>query len=292
VHVLVARVRSRRDLWFPGLLMLAWGGGVLYVVLWVAEVASYDQLQFGNDSRAYWLAWRGDAMYDQAPTTLGAYLYSPAFAHAIWPLAQLPWPMFSAIWAAGLTAAVVWLVWPLRWYFVVPLVLLASQELVLGNIRPWFALVVVLGFRAPALWALPLLTKITPGVGLLWFVGRGQWRRLAVAVGTTLVLAALSFALSPELWREWLEALQRWGGEPASASMYPRYVAAVVVVLLGARLGRPELVPVGVLLGSPLLGAVAFTILLAVPRLIVRSSTHRADALTEGPTALPDGPAG
>src|SRR4051812_29396106 len=45
----------------------------------------------GLDSKAYWAAARhSHHLYSQRPGALGAYLYSPAFANALWPLAQLP----------------------------------------------------------------------------------------------------------------------------------------------------------------------------------------------------------
>ena len=45
-----------------------------------------------------------------------------------------------------------------------------------GNIHLLLGAVIVAGFRWPWLWALPLLTKVTPGVGLLWFALRREWR--------------------------------------------------------------------------------------------------------------------
>ena len=42
---------------------------------------------------------------------------------------------------------------------------------------------IVLGFRWPFTWAFVLLTKVTPGVGLLWFAVRREWRSLAIALG-------------------------------------------------------------------------------------------------------------
>src|SRR5207237_2518368 len=66
---------------------------------------------------------------------------------------------------------------------------------------------IVLGFRWPWTWAFVLLTKVTPGVGLLWFAFRREWRSLGIALGVTAAIAAVSFALRPDLWREWLDLL-------------------------------------------------------------------------------------
>ena len=58
-------------------------------------------------------------------------------------------------------------------------------EFYLGNVHLLLALAIVLGFRWPAAWAFVLLTKITPGIGLLWFAVRREWRSLAIALGAT-----------------------------------------------------------------------------------------------------------
>ena len=53
--------------------------------------------------------------------------------------------------------------------------------IVQGQLDMVFAVVAVLGLRWPALWAVPLLTKITPGIGIVWFLVRREWRSLAIA---------------------------------------------------------------------------------------------------------------
>ena len=59
----------------------------------------------------------------------------------------------------------------------------ASSEMALGNIHLLLALAIAVGFRSPATWAAVLLTKPTLGVCLLWFLLRGDWRRLGIALG-------------------------------------------------------------------------------------------------------------
>ena len=55
------------------------------------------------------------------------------------------------------------------------------------------AAVIVAGFRWPALWAIPLLTKVTPGgIGLLWFAARGEWRHLGIALASTLAIVVVT----------------------------------------------------------------------------------------------------
>ena len=54
-----------------------------------------------------------------------------------------------------------------------------------------------LGMRWPALWTLPLLTKPSMGLGLLWFLVRREWRSFAIAVIPAAVIAAVSFVAEP-----------------------------------------------------------------------------------------------
>ena len=84
-------------------------------------------------------------------------------------------------------------------------VLLAAAELAGGNISLLLAVAIVVGFRWPAAWALILLTKVSPGIGLLWFAVRREWRNLAIALGATAAVVAVSAVIMPGAWLEWLE---------------------------------------------------------------------------------------
>ena len=53
-----------------------------------------------------------------------------------------------------------------------------AAEINAANINFPMGLAIVAAFRWPALWAFPLLTKVTPGVGVLWFAVRREWRAL------------------------------------------------------------------------------------------------------------------
>ena len=81
----------------------------------------------------------------------------------------LPWPVFVGCWIAFLALVYVWLVGP--WWL--PLLAFAPFliELRMANVHLLLAAAIVLGFRWPATWAFVLLTKVTPGIGLLWFAG-------------------------------------------------------------------------------------------------------------------------
>jgi hypothetical protein len=139
------------------------------------------------DAHAYWAVNMADPYSSAMRSPLDAYLYSPAFAQLIAPLRALPWEWFIRIWTALEGAALVLLAGPFTL-----LVLFAEPtlyELDLANINLLIALALVAGFRWPAAWAFILLTKVTPGVGLIWFAVRRQWRSLAVAIIVTGALA-------------------------------------------------------------------------------------------------------
>ena len=76
----------------------------------------------------------------------------------------------------------------------------------MGNIHLLLGLAIVAGTRWPALWAFPLLTKITPGIGLIWFAARREWRNLAIALVATVVVVGVSYVLAPWLWADFIEA--------------------------------------------------------------------------------------
>jgi len=270
---------------------LAWLVGLAVTFFSVKMCVDF---RVGVDAHAYWAAYRGE-LYQHAPTTEDAFLYSPAFLHAIAPIAWLPWPVFAALvmGAAGLTFA--YLLAPLGWRWGVPLWLCCTGEILTGNIFWLLALVALFGRRVPSLWVVPLLTKITPGVGLLWFLVRRQWTALAVAAATLVVVVGLSYALAPGLWRDWVDFLLHNAGSSThsvGSRIVPppvvRVPMAIVLVAWGARKERPWTLPVGMLLATPVIGLGSFTILAALVRLGYRPEdrrrpTHGALSSTRGP---------
>ena len=109
---------------------------------------------------------------------------------------------------------------------------------------------VLIGFRFPFAWAFVILTKITPGVGLLWFAVRREWRNLAIAIGATALIAGGSFLLAPDLWRQYFEQL---GREPDDSIFVIgwRLPLAALVVIWGARTNHRWAMIVAVFLGMP-----------------------------------------
>ncbi len=195
------------------------------------------------DARAYWLADWADPYAISGEGETNAYLYSPAFLQLIAPLRALPYEWFGAAWVV-LTALTLVAI-TRHWLFVALLIPITIIELEVGNIHFLLAAAVYLGFRYPAAWAFVLLTKVTPGVGLIWFVVRREWRSLAIALGATAAIAAVSFVTAPGHWVGWIESLlgnarQQWPYPLFPVPLAVRLVAAAAAHRVG-RSHRPSL---------------------------------------------------
>jgi hypothetical protein len=189
-----------------------------------------------------------------------AYLYSPAFAQVFALIGLLPREVFVVGWTLLLAAVALWLArpWPAA---LLVLLLPVSQEILIGNIHLLLAAAIVVGFRWPAAWAFVLLTKVTPGVGLLWFVVRREWRALAIALGATAAIVAVSYVVAPQPWHDWIALLRRDGGAE-SWRLYVRVALAAVLVVWGARTDRPWTIPAAALLALPVVWSDSFSMLL------------------------------
>lgn len=221
--------------------------------------------KLGSDALAYWRT-RDAALYHLEYGTVGAFAYSPAAAQAIAPFTLLPWPLFSALWAALLLVTLAWLGG--RWAVLLLLTPVVAFELHAGNIHILLGAAVVAGFRWPAAWAFVLLTKVTPGIGLLWFALRGEWRPLGIAVAVTAAVAGLSFALAPDAWLAWPDYLLR-AQQPAQSTAIPvplavRLPTAAVLLAWGAASDRRWTVPVASMLALPVLWVGSLAMLAAV----------------------------
>ncbi len=176
--------------------------------------------------------------FDGDPSQFGAFRYSPAAAQLLALVQWLPWHAFFYGWLGLLLVTLAWL--GREWTVVLLAAPFIVLDLYMGNIEVLLAAAIVLGVRRPAAWAFVLLTKVTPGVGLLWFVVRREWRNLAIALGATALVAGISFVLAPSLWFDWPRSLLRVDGANYLPWLTPaRLVAAVVLVVWGARTDRP-----------------------------------------------------
>ncbi len=218
---------------------------IVAVVVWLLVIAGSDptinvtdpfagQVVTAQDARSYFGLNLADLYAGRTDwNTIGAYPYSPAFAMLVYPLNLLPWTLFVAAWTALLIGAV----WVLtgRELFLFGMVV-GAMEIAGGNISLLLAVAIVWGFRWPWTWAFVLLTKITPGIGLLWFVLRREWRQLAIALGATAAVLAVSFVLTPFNWFAWVDLLIANTGKGGTWASIP--IPLVVRLPIGVLLHR------------------------------------------------------
>ena len=224
----------------------------------------------GVDARAYWQVDLAHPYLSSSVGGVSSYLYSPAVAQVLAPFGALPFNVFFGIWLAVSLAILWWLIRPWPWalpIFSLPII----YELCVGNVNYLLAAAIVLGFRAPSLWAFPVLTKITLGVGALWFAVRREWHSLALVLGSIAVIVTISFVLSPTAWTDWIALLMTYSNRNELLPL--RFAGAIVLVAIGALTGRRWLVPIAVWIAQPNVIINSWVILLATIRLREREPT-------------------
>ncbi len=240
--------------------------GVL-VLWWAFSSAIGSTRGFGFDARAYW-GYPREAVYAGPGVSAGygIYRYSPVFVPLMTLWTAIPWPVFATAWFLVAAALYIWMTGP--WALALLAIPVFAVELFIGNVHLILALAIVLGFRWPATWSFVLLTKVTPGIGLLWFAVRQEWRSLAIALGATAAIAAVSVVLMPGLWLDWVRSLGQTA-EPGSGNTIAvplpfRVVAAAVIVIWGARTDRRWTVLVAAALSLPVLWLNGFAMLAGI----------------------------
>jgi hypothetical protein len=219
-----------------------------------------------QEAWCYWIPSILDPYRQSDWTSPVAYVYSPAFLELIAPLRALSWTAFVAVWTALLLGAVFYLTGA---RLLLVGVLVAAAEVYGGNISLFLAVAIVLGFRWPATWAFVILTKVTPGIGLLWFALRREWRNLGIALAATAVVAGGSTLVMPLAWQQWVHVLIANAGRDGTWAAVPialwiRLPVAVALVAWGARTDRRWTVPVASMLALPALWFGSLSMLLAV----------------------------
>ncbi|HYK95938.1 MAG TPA: glycosyltransferase family 87 protein [Candidatus Dormibacteraeota bacterium] len=253
-------------------------GFVLVVVIFCAarllNVYPWNERLF--DLWAYWSTRFGLDYSSARPGASGAYIYSPAFAHLISPLTALPLPVFTALWTALVAATLYWLA---GWRsFLIGLFIPVVMSIAIGQTDLFMAAAIIIGFRWPVVWVLPIVTKLTPGIGLLWFAVRREWRSLAIALAATAIITTASFLIDPKAWFGWLAMLARMDFPAAGDGVYlpvPVWIRLPFVALLigwGARSNRRWVLPVGVCLSLPTVWLNTPAILVAILPMLSRGA--------------------
>jgi hypothetical protein len=266
-------LNKARNLLVPALVVF---GGLVWVETLVLMGTSR-----ANDALAYYLA---DPAHPYGTSVVGgdvAYLYSPAFAQAVEPLRWLGADGFSVVWRAIEAISLVAVTGPLSG----PLGFLPPfrEEIRTGNVHVLIGLAMLLGFRWPAAWAFVLLTKVTPGVGLLWFAVRGEWRKLGIALGATAAIAAVSFVLAPSAWFEWAQLLASQAGAAnpnwwtiTQVPLLVRFPVAALIAIWAGRTDRKWALFVAGFLALPVMWWMALGVLTPIAYLILRERRERS----------------
>jgi Glycosyltransferase family 87 len=254
------------------------GLAIVWTLLWWGYATAN-----GHHRDMTWWAADYSNLYAGGLATDGFYGYSPAFVQILEPLRMLPWSMAAWVWGGVMLGALVLSAG--RW---TPLAIILPPvlgELIIGNVHLLYAAAIVLGFRWPQAWALMLLTKVTPGVGVLWFAVRREWRNMALALGATAAIALVSFAIAPDLWGEWVAELSQSAGRPPLPiqpnALFPipllvRLPVAVAIVVWAARGDRKWAVPLAVVICSPVIWTAGLSTLVAMIALRPRRGARAA----------------
>jgi hypothetical protein len=242
-----------------------------------------------NDSHAYWVVDVRDPYRDARLGGVDAFLYAPAIAQLLAPFTLLPFDAFRLLLGAASLSALT--LAGASYTLLLPGVI---EDLVRGNIHVLLAAAIIAGFRRPGLWVAMLLTKVTPGIGLLWFAFRRDWKALAEAAVATVVIVAISilvFGITP--WQEWIRVLATSAESPttytylglAPPPLVVRMPFAVAVVGWGALSNRRWTVPVAAFLALPVIWPSGFALLAAVPPLVIADWRTRSRGLGLAPGA-------
>lgn len=257
------------------------GMRVLQLLAVVGIALIWARLQvvgYVGDAHDYWAA-ELPASYEIGWNVRGGFVYSPAFWHATEPLRAFPWPVFYGAWTLLLLGALAWLLTPLGALTALLLFPPAMSDVASGNIHSLLAVAVVLMVRWPAVWALFPLTKVVPGLLIVWYAARREWRKAGLALGVTVGIVAVSAAMEPDLWVSWASMLADAPNAPQLTQVFylplpVRIVLALTITAIAGWRSWPWLLPIALLLSLPSVWFAGLAVLLAIPRLLRRDATQ------------------
>ena len=205
----------------------------------------------GGDAPVYYSVDTRDP-YRASSVLTASFNYTPAFAQFIAPFRAMPFEAFHLLILAVELAALAYLVGaPLAALLVIVQAPLVWQDLVAANLYIGAGAAAMAGLRYPVFWVFPVLTKATPGIGLLWFAARGEWRSLVIALGATGVIVLFSFLADPDLWWQWLSLSSTNTGALNPDALLLRWAMAAGIVVWGARTDRAWTAPLAVAMAYP-----------------------------------------
>jgi hypothetical protein len=232
-----------------------------------------------NDSLAYWIAGQ------RLVTGLPVYwpidiVFEPYAYHYPPPLAQLLGPISIVVPALAYVvifrALMLLTLWDLAGRSMLKMLALlafvpVAVAIRIENVEIFMAAGIVYGLsRWPWLFSILALVKVSPGLGIVYLAMRRRWRDVAVSVLVGIVIAGLSLALAPDLWRSSLEAItgrtSMVGNSlipvPYAVRAMAGFALTIVAGLLGRRKGELLLVA-GITIANPGLSLQGFAVLAA-----------------------------
>ena len=267
-----------------------WFGMTVTGVLIVVGIMALTNVH-GHDALAYWIVDPADPYSLRNPglSGSGVFRYSPTAALLVSPLGALPWNVFTTVWLAA-ELGVLWLLAG-RWWLALVLLPPVTLDLFAGNIDLFLALLVAASFRYPGAWAVVGLTKVTPIVGALWFVGRRDWRGVGwVSATFGLLVIGTVAATGVRPWEQWFHELGSWAGAGSVGlhvpiGLLPRVLTAAAVAYYAGVTNRAWLVPIAVVIAMPVLWIIAFTPLVALAPQIRERYSETLGSRGVGPLA-------
>ena len=251
-----------------------------------------------SDEHAYWLAAQrlvaGQPLYDPTATAITpyAYWYPPVLAQVLVPVSIiLPSAAFTAAWTVMMLVCLWWLAGR---RVLVALAMVAfppvAIEFWFRNIHLVLAVMVVLAVRRGWLFSAAASIKLAPGLGIPWLFAAGRRRDAAVAVGAGAAILAVSVALAPDAWRDWISIVMARGPNDV-ASFLPipygvRAVAGLVLALVAGRARAPWSgvgLVVAVTIALPTLWMTGLSLLIAIVPIWRLSRGPTAAGSGEGP---------
>lgn len=232
-----------------------------------------------GDNLAYWIAGdrlaHGRPVY--APPEIAfepfAFHYPPPVAQALAPLALVLPPL---VFIAAYRALLLLTVWYLAGRRALPMFALlafipVAIALRIENVELFMAAALVLGLqRWPWLFTLGAIVKVSPGLGLVYLALRRRWRDFALSAALGLAIVGVSYALAPQLWVEFLDAIAGRAGLVGNSLIPVPYwlragaglLLSIVAGLRGGRTGELLLV-LAVTIANPGLSLQGFAVLAA-----------------------------
>jgi hypothetical protein len=227
------------------------------------------------DAVMYWESGTSTNLYPEtwSVITSGQLPYPPVIAQVSTLLQPIGWPAFVLL----LTTATFAAFWYCAREWSLPLFILGIPWLfgigpeepskyltyaLIGNMQLILDALTVMALRHPALWSIELVTKVTSAAGWWWHALRGEWRAAATGAAVTLAIVALSFALAPAMWIDYLGfAARNFTAADPPIPTFPipfgiRLATSVPLLIWGARTNRPWTVPV--VCGWSLVGLYSF----------------------------------